>query len=109
MNADADAVRNRIARNARVAQDRDEYSVRYEAPAPRFEATRARYGKVTAEIAAKGIRRREPERFIQSVEKLPERVTEFDEALRGSMVDHVTVYVKDNNALTLTGGMEGKA
>ena len=39
------------------------------------------YEKVTAEITAKGIRKRELERFIQSVEKIPGMVTEFDEVL----------------------------
>ena len=83
MNVDADAVQEIIAENARVAQDQDEYNVRYNALASRFEDTKAKYEKATADIAAKGIRRRELERFILAVEKLPEMVTEFDEALWG--------------------------
>ena len=57
----------------------------------------------------KGIRRREFGRFIQSVETLPDAITEFDEALWGSLVDHVTVHNKDNIVFTLTSGMEIKA
>ena len=56
-----------------------------------------------------GIRRRELERFIQSVEKLPEMVTEFGEALWGSLVDHLTVNAKDDIVFTLTSGMKIKA
>ena len=112
-------VNSLIAENARVAQDQDEYAVRYEASASRFEATKAKYEKVTADISAKGIRRREFDRFIKEVEKLPDTVlklkapfryraqslgiaafsseykvlfdTEFDEALRGSLVEKLIV------------------
>lgn len=109
MNADADAVQSLISENARVPQDQAEYAVRYEALASRFEDTKAKYEKVTAEITAKGIRKRELERFIQSVEKMPGMVTEFDEALWGSLVNHLTVHSKDNIVFTLTSGMEIKA
>ncbi|MBR0161109.1 MAG: hypothetical protein IJQ02_07515 [Oscillospiraceae bacterium] len=109
MNTDADAVQSLIAENARVAQDQEAYSVRYDALASRFEDTKAKYEKVTADIAAKGIRRREFDRFIQAVEKLPDMVTEFDEALWGALVDHLTVHAKDNIVFTMTCGMEIKA
>ena len=56
-----------------------------------------------------GIRGREFDRFIRAVEKLPGMVTEFDEALWGGLVDHMTVHAKDNIVFTLTGGMEIKA
>ena len=81
----------------------------YDALVSRFETTKAEYEKITADIAAKGIRRRELERFIQSVEKLPEAVTEFDEALWGSLVDHLTVNAKDDIVFTMASGMEIKA
>ena len=106
MNVDADAVQNLIAENARVAQNQEEYTIRYDALVSRFETTKAEYEKTTADISARGIRRRELERFIQSVEKLPEMVTEFDEALWGSLVDHLTVNAKDDIIFTLTSGME---
>ena len=48
-------------------------------------------------------------RFIQSLEKLPDMVTEFSEELWGSLVDHVTVYGKNNIVFTLNSGMEIKA
>ena len=109
MNVDADAVQSLIAENARVAQDQDEYNVRYNALASRFEDTKAKYDKVTADIAAKGIRRRELERFIQAVEVLPDVVDEFDEALWGSFVDHLTVNSKDDIVFTMASGLEIKA
>ena len=92
-----------------MAQNQDEYNDRYNALASRFEATRAEYEKVTAGIAEKGIRRRELERFIQAVEKLPEMVSDFDEALWGSLVEKITVNGKDDIVFTMSSGMEIKA
>ena len=106
MNADADAVQELIAQNARVAQDQTEYNLRYDALVSRFDKTKARYEQVTAEIAMKGVRRREFGRFIKSVENLPEMINEFDEALWGSLVEKVTVYSKDKIVFTMTSGME---
>lgn len=60
-------------------------------------------------LAQHGIRRREFGRFIHSVEELPTAVTTFSEELWGSLVDHMTVYAKDNIVFTLTSGMEIKA
>ena len=109
MNADAEAVQSLIAENARVAQDQTKYNIRYEALASRFEDTKERYEQVTSDITARGIRRREFDQFIRAVESLPDAITEFDEALWGSLVDHLTVHAKDNIVFTLTSGMEIKA
>jgi DNA invertase Pin-like site-specific DNA recombinase len=108
MNVDADAVQEVIAQNARVAQDQSEYNVWYEALAARFQQTKAKYDAITAEIAQRGVRRREFGRFIRSVEALPEMLTEFSEELWGALVDHLTVYSKDNIVFTLTSGTEIK-
>ena len=43
------------------------------------------------------------------MEKLPAMVTEFDEALWGSLVDHLTVNGKDDIVFTMSSGMEIKA
>ena len=57
----------------------------------------------------RGIRRREFDRFIKKVEELPQAVSDFDKALWSSLVDHLTVYSKDNIVFTLNSGMEIKA
>ena len=57
----------------------------------------------------RGIRRREFDRFIKAVELLPQTVTEFDEAIWGSLVDHMTVYTKEDIRFTLTSGTEVRA
>ncbi len=56
--------------------------------------------------AASDIRRREFERFITELEKLPETVSEFDDTLWGSLVDYVTVGKDRMMMFTLIGRAE---
>ena len=51
---------------------------------------------LAAEIRQRGIRRREFERFITTLETLPDEVTDFSEDLWGSLVEYLTVYAKDD-------------
>ena len=109
LNAEADEVQEMIATNARVAQNQDEYSTAYDAAVGRYESTKAERDSVAAEIRQKGIRRREFERFITELEKLPDAVTEFDESLWGSMVEYVTVRKDKTMGFTMIGGTEIEA
>ena len=106
LNTEADAVQAQIARNARVAQNQDDYSAAYDAAVSRYETTKAEREKVAADIRKRGIRRREFERFITELEKLPGLVTEFDEAIWGSLVEYVTVGKDKTMVFTLLGGTE---
>ena len=80
--------------------------IRYEALSARFQETKDKYDAVTTEIAQRGIRRREFERFIAELEKLPGAVTEFDEALWGSLVEYVTIKKDKTMVFTMIGGTE---
>ena len=79
-----------IAENARVAQNQDDYNRRYDEMVSRFEATKAERDALAAEIRQRGIRRREFEQFITTLESLSDQVTDFDETLWGSLA----VYAK---------------
>ena len=59
---------------------------------------------MAAEIRQRGIRRREFERFITELEKLPGLLTEFDEALWGSLVEYMTVRKDKTMVFTMIGG-----
>lgn len=109
LNAEAEAVQELIAQNARVAQNQDDYNAAYDAAVSRYEATKAEREKVAAEIRQRGIRRREFERFIMELEKLPEAVSEFDEALWGSLVEYVTVGKDKTMVFTLISSTEMRA
>ena len=61
---------------------------------------------MAADIRQRGISRREFERFITELEKLPETVSEFDETLWGSLVDYVTVCKDKTMVFTLPGEIE---
>ena len=71
--------------------------------------TKEQWDALAVEIRHKGIRRRESEKFIIELEKLPETVAEFDDALWGSLVDYVTVGKDKTMVFTLIGGTEKKA
>ena len=81
----------------------------YDAAVSRYEATKAEREKVAADIRLRGIRRREFERFIVELEKLPDAVSDFDETLWGSLVEYVTVAKDKTMVFTLLGGTEMKA
>ena len=106
LNAEAEMVRELIAQNARVAQNQDDYNAAYDAAVNCYEATKAEREKVAADIRQHGIRRREFERFITELEKLPKAVSEFDEALWGSLVEYVTVSKDKMMVFTMIGGTE---
>ena len=106
LNAEAEEVQGLIAQNARVALNQDDYNVAYDAAVGRYESTKAEREKVAADIRQRGIRQREFERFITELEKLPEAVSEFDEALWGSLVEYVTVNKDKTMVFTLIGGTE---
>ena len=69
-------------------------------------STKAEQDALAAEIRQRGIRRREFERFIAELKKLPEAVSEFDEALWGSLVEYVTVGKDKTVVFTMIGGAE---
>jgi len=106
LNAEAEAVQELITQNARVALNQDDYNAAYDAAVSRYETTKAEREQVAADIRQRGIRRREFERFITEMEKLPEAVSEFDDALWGSLVEYVTVGKDKTMVFTLIGGTE---
>ena len=109
LNHDADAVQDLIATNARVAQNQDDYSAQYDALVSVYEATKKERDRVAAEIRQKGIRRREFQRFITALEKLPDEVTEFEESMWSDLVQSMTVYAKDDLRFILPCETEIKA
>ena len=89
--------------------DNNTYSAAYNAAVSRYEATKTEREKIAAEIRQKGIRRREFGRFITELEKLPQAVMELGVALRGSLVEYVTVKKDKTMVFTLIGGTETTA
>ena len=89
-----------------MAQNQTEYNERYDALVSRYEETERRRDEVADRINQIMVRRRKLERFIETVEALPELITEFDESLWAGLVDSMTVHSKDRIVFRLTCGME---
>ena len=106
LNELADAMNACIEENARVAQNQDDFRARYEEMSTRFEAVKAELDKVSSQVRVAGIQKREIARYIKEVQKLPDIFTEFDEVLWASLVDHITVYSKDDIRFCLRSGQE---
>lgn len=68
----------------------------YDEIVSQFEAIKAKRDALAAEIRQRGVRRREFERFITTLESLPDEVTDFSEALWGGLVEYLTVYSRDD-------------
>lgn len=91
----ADIVQKLIAENARIPQDQNEYNKKYSTAMERYEATKAAYDNIIAQIAEKNKRIQRMQTFIKNVQELGV-ITEFDEELWGVLVESVTVYSKDD-------------
>ena len=67
----------------------------------RYEATKAAYDNIIAQIAEKNKRVQRMQTFIKNVQELGV-ITEFDEELWGVLVESVTVYSKDDIRVSQT-------
>lgn len=91
----ADVVERLISENARIAQDQTEYNKKYQMAVERYEAAKAAYETIIAQIAEEHKRIQRMQVFIKNVKDIG-TITEFDEDLWGLLVDSVTVYSKDD-------------
>ena len=91
----ADIVEKLITENTRIPQNQKEYNKEYKTAMERYEAAKASYDSIIAQIAEKNKRVPRMQAFIRNVRELGV-ITEFDETLWGLLVDKVVVYSKDD-------------
>lgn len=108
MNVVAGLIQQCINENARVALDQAEYQERYNALADRFDKVKERLEAVSMEITEKQARREMSEQCLAELAKQENIITEFDEDLWYALVDHVTVYGKEDVRFTFKDGTEIK-
>lgn len=108
MNVVAELIQQCINENARVVLDQAEYQTRYNALADRFDKAKERLEAVSMEITEKQTRREMAEQCLAELAKQEGVVTEFDEDLWYSLVDHVTVHGKEDVRFTFKDGTEIK-
>lgn len=96
---------NLVAENARVAQDQEEYQKRYDSLVQRYETTKKKYDELAAKIEQKEAHSERIQRFIKALKEHDGIITEFDDALWGSMVEFVTIG-KASRSVTFKDGTE---
>ena len=97
LNLAADRVNECIARNARVALNQVEYQQEYDRLVEQFEGIQARLDEIEREITE------------TTVDRETDVFGEFDESAWFALVDHMTVYSKEDVRVTFKDGSEIKA
>jgi hypothetical protein len=91
-----------------VALDQAEYQKRYGCLTERFDKAKARLEEVKEVISDKLMRQATIEAFLDELKRL-DGVAEFQPALWYGLVDHMTVYSKDDVRVTFKDGTEIRA
>lgn len=94
-----------IAENARVVMNQEDYNRRFEAISKQYIAAKQRYEQVQRQIQALAMRGQQLEQFQRQVFEMG-AVTEFDEALWGTLVDLITVTADGEKIVTFRDGTE---
>lgn len=105
INIAAELVEECIRENAHVALDQAEYQKRYDGLASRYDKAKDRHDEVTELIAERISRRKRIELYFRELRKREPLETFRDEDWL-SMVDHMTVYSKDDIRVTFKDGTE---
>ena len=109
MNVVAELIQQCIAENARIAQNQADYEKRYNALAERFDKAKARLDEVEDGIVAKQAHREMMQNLVDTLGTMSDAVDSFDEGAWYALVDHATVYGRDDVRFTFKNGMEIKA
>jgi DNA repair exonuclease SbcCD ATPase subunit len=96
---------NLVAENARIAQDQEEYQKRYDSLVQRYEAAKEHYDDLVTKIEQKEAHGERIKQFIKTLKEQQGILTEFEDALWGSMVEYVTIG-KEKCSVTFKDGTE---
>lgn len=96
---------NLVAENARIAQDQEEYQKRYDSLVQRYEAAKEHYDDLVTKIEQKEAHGERIKQFIKTLKEQQGILTEFEDALWGSMVEYVTIG-KEKRSVTFKDGTE---
>ena len=105
----ADAVQQNIAENARTALDQTAYQKRYDELATRYDKLKQEIDSLSEKIHDTQSRKGSVEDFLRAFEKTPDSLPEFSLDAFTGLVDHLTVYAKDDIRVTFRNGQEVNA
>ncbi len=98
-----------IDENSRTVMDQDRYKEAYAELEDEYDRIKAETDKLSAKIADSLRRRAGFEALITILETKQEFIEEFDESVWRGLVDHITVYSKEDIRITFKDGREIKA
>lgn len=93
-----------IAENAAVAMSYDEYNVKYDGFAERFNKAQAKYDKLQQRKTTLAFEVDNIECFMFEIKALPRLPVEFSDSLWNSMVEKVTVHSDGRAVFTFKNG-----
>ena len=102
-------IQDAISENARIAIDQTDFQSRYESLVQRFDAAKAKYDAVCAEMDDKRDRRAIMEQFLEDLARRDTLLTEFEAEAWHALVDFVTIYAVDDIRVTFKNGKEIRA
>lgn len=97
-----------IAENAHIALDQAAYQKRFDELSGKYEDVKRQHDDIKQQIADKTSARVAASQFIDTLKKMDGLITEFDPSLWGSLLDHATVYSKEDMRYTFKDGTEIK-
>ena len=101
-----DRIQRCIAENARIAQDQEEYEKQYNNLAKQYEKAKAELETVMEEITDRTARSKRIEQFITDLKKAEGSFAEWEDESWSRLIDHVTVYEKDDIRFCFRNEME---
>ena len=104
----AGLTRKCIEENSTAAQDQEEYAARYNGYVDRYEKAKERYAALTALRQEKLSKAKAIDRFMATVSKREDLLTEFDNRLWLSLVDYAEVHRDGTLAFHFYDGTEIK-
>lgn len=84
-----------ISENARVAQNQEEYQKHYSELVKRYDKAKEKHDELNYKIEQKKAQSEKMKLFIKALKNRDEVITEFDDALWGSLVDFITIGKKE--------------
>lgn len=100
---------NAVERNARVAQNQEEYQKQYDEIISRYDAMKIEYEQLCEKIEKRQARNEQLGRFMQELKGRESLLTEFDQSLWCALVDKMIVKDKENVTVVFQDGTEIKA
>ena len=102
----ADRLQALIDRNAKETQDQVKYIKQYDELSGKYKKAEEKLTRLDTRIRDKEMRNRRIADFIDTVEQMPDTVSEFSTELWATLIDQVTVYGKKDVRFTLSTGEE---